>query len=91
MKPQGSTLNKPGSKYSPGPVLYNLVLFKTGATDTRIRIIIVGEMLHPFSRIWVVYNQNPIMHNWWEWVIYNRRKRVPKNFPPFLFLAPFLL
>ncbi len=33
MKPQGSNSNKPGSKYSPGPVLYNLVLFKTGATD----------------------------------------------------------
>jgi hypothetical protein len=33
MKPQGSNLNKPGSKYSPGPVQYNEVLFKMGATD----------------------------------------------------------
>ena len=33
MKPQGSNLNDPGSKYSPGPILYNLVLIKMGATD----------------------------------------------------------
>jgi hypothetical protein len=37
MKPQESTLNKPGSKYSPGPVLYNLALFKMGATGAHIR------------------------------------------------------
>ncbi len=28
MKPQGSSLNKPGSKYLLGPILYNWVLFK---------------------------------------------------------------
>ncbi len=33
MKPQGSSTNKPGSKYSPAPVIYNRALFKTGATD----------------------------------------------------------
>jgi hypothetical protein len=33
MKPQGSSINKPGSKYSPAPVIYNWSLFKTGATD----------------------------------------------------------
>ncbi len=49
------------------------------------------DLLHPFSRIWVIYNQNPIMHNRWEWVIYNRRKMVPEFPPPFLFSAPFLL
>jgi hypothetical protein len=49
------------------------------------------DLLHPFSRILVIYNQNPIMHNRWEWVIYNQRKRVPKISPPFLFSAPFLL
>ncbi len=38
MKPQGSSINKPGSKYSPGPIIYNRSLFKTGATD-----------LHPYS------------------------------------------
>jgi hypothetical protein len=27
------------------------------------------DLLHPFSRIWVIYNQNPIMHNRWEWVM----------------------
>jgi hypothetical protein len=40
-------------------------------------------------RIWVIHNQNLIMHNQWEWVIYNQMKRVPKNSPPFLFLAIF--
>jgi hypothetical protein len=33
MKPQGSSINKPGSKYSPAPVIYNRALLKTGATD----------------------------------------------------------
>ncbi len=33
MKPQGSSINKPGSKYSPGPIIYNWSLFETGATD----------------------------------------------------------
>ena len=33
MKPQGSSINKPGSKYSPGPIIYNRSLFKMGATD----------------------------------------------------------
>ncbi len=33
MKPQGSSINKPGSKYSPAPVIYNRALFKMGATD----------------------------------------------------------
>jgi hypothetical protein len=33
MKPQGSSINKPGSKYSPASVTYNRALFKTGATD----------------------------------------------------------
>jgi hypothetical protein len=33
MKPQWSSLYKPSSKYSLVPVLYNLVLFKTGTTD----------------------------------------------------------
>ncbi len=32
MKPQGSSINKPGSKYSPAPLIYNRALFKTGAT-----------------------------------------------------------
>jgi hypothetical protein len=32
MKPQGSNLNNPGSKYSLGSIIYNEVLFKTGAT-----------------------------------------------------------
>jgi hypothetical protein len=32
MKPQGSSINKPGSKYSQAPVIYNRSLFKTGAT-----------------------------------------------------------
>jgi hypothetical protein len=36
----------------------------------------------PFVRIRVINNWSPIMHNRWEWVIYNRRKRVP-FFPPF--------
>jgi hypothetical protein len=31
MKPQGSSINKPGSKYSPAPVIYNRSLFITGA------------------------------------------------------------
>jgi hypothetical protein len=43
------------------------------------------DLLHPFSRIPVINNQNPIMHNQWEWVNYNQRKRVPNIFPPFLF------
>jgi hypothetical protein len=33
MKPQGSSINKPGSKYSPAPVIYNWALFIMGATD----------------------------------------------------------
>jgi hypothetical protein len=33
MKPQGSSINKPGSKYSLAPVIYNQSLFKRGATD----------------------------------------------------------
>ncbi len=33
MKPQGSSINKPGSKYSPAPVIYYRELFKMGATD----------------------------------------------------------
>ncbi len=33
MKPQGSSINKPGSKYSLAPVIYNQSLFKMGATD----------------------------------------------------------
>ncbi len=33
MKPQGSSINKPGSKYSPGPIIYNRSLFKMGATN----------------------------------------------------------
>ncbi len=32
MKPQGSSINKPGSKYSPAPVIYNWALFKMDAT-----------------------------------------------------------
>ncbi len=40
MRLQGSNLNKPGSKYSLGPVLYNLVLFKTGATYLPVEIIL---------------------------------------------------
>jgi hypothetical protein len=35
MKPQGSSINKPGSKYSPAPVIYNRALIITGATDAR--------------------------------------------------------
>jgi hypothetical protein len=38
MKPQGPTLNKPGSKHSSGPILYDLVLFKMGATDQTLNI-----------------------------------------------------
>ncbi len=38
MKPQGSSVNKPGSKYSPAPVIYNQALFKTGATDPALVI-----------------------------------------------------
>jgi hypothetical protein len=43
------------------------------------------DLLHPFSRIRVINNHNPILHNQWEWVIYNRRKRVQNltNFPLF--------
>ncbi len=43
------------------------------------------DLLHPFSRIWVINNHNPILHNQWERVIYNQRKRVPNltNFAPF--------
>ncbi len=33
MKPQGSSINKPGSKYSPAPIIYNQALFKMGVTD----------------------------------------------------------
>ncbi len=33
MKPQGSSINKTGSKYSLAPVIYNRALFKMGATD----------------------------------------------------------
>ncbi len=32
MKPQGSSINKPGSKYLPAPAIYNRALFKMGAT-----------------------------------------------------------
>ncbi len=32
MKSQGSCINKPASKYSPAPVIYNRSLFKMGAT-----------------------------------------------------------
>ncbi len=56
-----------------------------------IKLCTYGDLLHPFPRIWVIYNQNPVMHNRWEWVIYNRRKTMLKIFPPFLFLASFLL
>ncbi len=80
MKPHGSSINKPGSKYSPGPIIYNRSLFKTGAT-----------MLHPFVRIQVINNRSPIMHNRWEWVIYNRRKRVPFSPPFFGFRLFFVL
>jgi hypothetical protein len=33
MKPQGSSINKQGFKYSPAPAIYNWALFKMGATD----------------------------------------------------------
>ncbi len=33
MKPQGSSINKQGSKYSPAPIIYNRALFKTGVND----------------------------------------------------------
>ncbi len=42
MKPQGSSINKLGSKYSPAPVLYNRALFETGATD----------LLSSFIKVW---------------------------------------
>jgi hypothetical protein len=32
-KPQVSSINKPGSRYSPGPIIYNQSLFEMGATD----------------------------------------------------------
>ncbi len=57
--------------------------------NTQWYLLDLLDLLHPLSRIWVIYNQNPIMHNQWEWVIYNQRERVPKNFHPFLFSAPF--
>ncbi len=34
-------------------------------------------LLHLFVRIQVIHNWNPIIHNQWEWVIYNWRKSVP--------------
>jgi hypothetical protein len=33
MKTLGSSIHKPGSKYSPATVIYNRSLFKTSATD----------------------------------------------------------
>jgi hypothetical protein len=41
MKPQGSNLNKLGSKYSSAPILYNEELSKMDATDIK-----VGQLLH---------------------------------------------
>ncbi len=48
------------------------------------------DLLHPFSKIRIICNQNPIMHNRWEWVIYNRRERVP-IFPPLFCFWPFFV
>ncbi len=39
MKPQGSSINKPGSKYSPALVIYYRALFKTGVIDLTHRPI----------------------------------------------------
>ncbi len=47
------------------------------------------DLLHPFVRIRVINNQSLIMHNRWEWVIYNQRKRVPFS-PLFLVFGGFL-
>ncbi len=47
-------------------------------------------VLHPFVRIRVINNRSPIMHNQWEWVIYNRRKSVP-FFPPFFGFRSFFV
>jgi hypothetical protein len=41
-----SSINKPGSKYSPGPIIYNRSLFKTGATDS-IPKFLLATTLNP--------------------------------------------
>ena len=43
MKPQGSNLNKLGSKYSPAPDLCNEVLFKMGVTDGNGSAMIIDQ------------------------------------------------
>ncbi len=53
--------------------------------------LVVADLLHLFSRIRVIYNQNPILHNQWEWVIYNRRERVPICSPLFCFWPFFVI
>ena len=45
MKPQGSSINKPGSKYSPATVIYNRSLYKMGATDLCERVSTYNGML----------------------------------------------
>ncbi len=52
MKPQGSSINKPGSKYSPAPVIYNRALFKTGATG----------LLRSLSGISIIHNPSRNMY-----------------------------
>ncbi len=53
--------------------------------------VILRDVLHPFDKIRVINNQNPIMHNRWEWVIYNRRKSGPFFSPFFGFSLVFVL
>jgi hypothetical protein len=50
-----------------------------------------SDLLHPFVRIRVIYNRNLIIHNQWEWVVYNQRKRVPISPPPFFGCQPFFV
>ncbi len=51
---------------------------------------LLGDLLRPFVRIRFINNRRPIMNNWWEWVIYNRRKRVP-FFSPFFGFCSFFV
>jgi hypothetical protein len=47
MKPQGSNLNKLGSKYSLGSIIYDEELFKTGATDLLSVNLMIADLQKP--------------------------------------------
>jgi hypothetical protein len=56
MKPQGSSIHKPGSKYSPAPIIYNRESFKMGATDPDKHIVEMQRSSE--NQCWPIYSTN---------------------------------